>query len=312
MGTVMITPAELADKVSAPLRRTTFLANSVFVRVKQGRYGVTRKLNKSEYSTDADKSRTHAVKTILVGPEYKAIKDLDVKIRKFVTDNTLPSTIERGIQVLMLDNVEVFDNQLSDFAAERKPLVRYFVDSIGRIIERDAIALGTTFNISDYDTTEKVLAAFVLGWQYVSLEVPDSLQALSNDMYIAAKERMEQNLVQAESAMRDILRAEMNDLVEHLIDRLGTKEDGKKVIFRDSLTENFQDFFNSFAKRNITRDEELAKMVGQAQALLSGVDPESLRDQDTVRDRVRTSFEELKSQLDSMTVVTTNRQINIE
>jgi len=284
----------------------------MFVRVQQGRYGITRKLGQNEYTTDANKDRTRASKTILVGPEYKAIKDLDVEIYRFVRNNTLPSTLDRGMHVVMNDNAEAFDKAMCEFSERRKPLVRAFVDAFERLISRDMVELGTTFNQQDYGTPEQVMNSFAFGWSFVSLDVPQSLQALSEDMYNRAKEGMEANYVQAEAVMRDILRAEMQDLVTHLIGRLGTREDGKKAIFRDSMVSNFQEFFDSFKKRNITNDEELSKLVEQAQALLSGVDPESLREQDTVRDRVKSSFEDLKQSLDSMIVVTTNRQINID
>jgi hypothetical protein len=80
----------------------------------------------------------------------------------------------------------------------------------------------------------------------------------------------------------------MAELVEHMIDRLSKDDDGKAKTFKTSTVENFKEFADLFAARNLTGDSELAALVEKAQKVMSGVDAKSLRtDAGARHDRVR-------------------------
>jgi hypothetical protein len=104
----------------------------------------------------------------------------------------------------------------------------------------------------------------------------------------------------------------MADMVSHLVDRLSSKEDGKKKIFRDTVMDPINEFIRTFPARNLTDDAELQELVNQTKQLVGGVNPENLRNNEGLRDTVQTGFTEIKSKLDTMIVKMPKRAIRFE
>ena len=103
--------------------------------------------------------------------------------------------------------------------------------------------------------------------------------------------------------------AELAKLVSHLTERLSGQEDGRQKIFRDSAIENLTEFFGRFRELNVRSSEQLDQLVGQAQRVIRGVEPQDLRDNARLRQHVATEMSRVQSVLDGMLVDRPRRNI---
>lgn len=95
---------------------------------------------------------------------------------------------------------------------------------------------------------------------------------------------------------------EMSRLVCHLTERISGSGDGQPRVFRDMAIENIREFFQRFRELNVHSSEQLDQLVELSQRILSGVEPQSLRDNDTVRQHVATQLSVVQSTLDGLMV----------
>ena len=103
--------------------------------------------------------------------------------------------------------------------------------------------------------------------------------------------------------------AELAKLVSHLTERLSGQADGKPRIFRDSAVENLTEFFQRFRALNVRSSEQLDQLVGQAQQVIRGVEPQDLRDNAGLRQHVATEMSQVQSVLDGLLVDRPRRNI---
>ncbi len=103
--------------------------------------------------------------------------------------------------------------------------------------------------------------------------------------------------------------AELAKLVSHLTERLSGQEDGKPKIFRDSAMSNLTDFFQRFREFNIGGNEQLDRLVSDAQRIVRGIEPQDLRDNAGLRQHVATELSRVQSTLDGFLVDRPRRNI---
>jgi hypothetical protein len=102
---------------------------------------------------------------------------------------------------------------------------------------------------------------------------------------------------------------QLAELVEHLVERLSSDESGKQKTFRDSTIENLNSFFARFNQLNIGSDEGLSDLIAQAQSVVQGVQPQQLRDNDSLRQQIATQMSAVQASLDGMMVDRPRRNI---
>jgi len=116
----------------------------------------------------------------------------------------------------------------------------------------------------------------------------------------------------AQQEITTALREGFAEIVGAMVDRLTVAPGEKQKIFRDSLVENFSEFFNTFNQRNIMEDADLASVVEKAKALLAGVTPDKLRSNSEMREKIRTDMQSVKASLDTMLVERASRKFTLE
>ena len=109
----------------------------------------------------------------------------------------------------------------------------------------------------------------------------------------------------AETAFTD----ELANLVEHLTDRLSGQQDGKPKVFRDTAITNLTEFFQRFQRLNIRSNEQLDELVSQAQDIVRGVQPQQLRENLELRERVAGQLGGVQQALDDLLVDRPRRNI---
>jgi hypothetical protein len=102
---------------------------------------------------------------------------------------------------------------------------------------------------------------------------------------------------------------ELASLVSHLTERLAGHDDGKPKTFRDTSVTNVTDFFERFRRLNVRSNEQLDELVQRAQQVVRGVQPQELRDNQSLRQQVNTQLSGVQSALDGLLVDRPRRNI---
>ena len=102
---------------------------------------------------------------------------------------------------------------------------------------------------------------------------------------------------------------QLAELVEHLVERLSSDESGKQKTFRDTTISKLNEFFSRFQQLSIGSSEELEQLVNQAQSVISGIEPQRLRDNDTLRQRIASQMSAVQASLDGMVIDRPRRNI---
>lgn len=299
------------------------LNKSVIVSFKTGRFGNSRKVQKNQVNISAydnedgqDKTINKDVlkvsKELLDSKELQAIGSFDAKTRGRLLNYCLPSYIEDGYYFLPIALVETVNGILNEARTAREAMVEMFLAVYGEKKEDARLRLGPLYREKDYPSVEEVRKAFSWAVRYIYFSVPGSLREISASLFNEEKERQEKMWEEAASEVRTALRESLAGLVEHAIGKLSYQANGKPQIFRDSMVKNMSEFLDLFDRRNLTNDQELAALAGQARQLMAGIDAAALRSNQNIREQVRAGFEEIKRTMDSMLIDRPVRQIDLD
>ena len=260
----------------------------------------------------SDLARIRGSKKLLDCDEAAAIAAEFTRVKSFVKDLSLPTPFGDGIFFVPNTRIEQVDTELRQAEAVNVPtLVRAFVAKYDEILANERAALKENFHQSDYDSPQEILNRVRMDYAYVTFGIPENLPEAIRQR---EAEKQGQRLTESIDAMQNLLRSEMAKLVKHAAETLsGTREkDGKPKTFKNSLIGNIREFLATFQDRNITDDAEMERIIAQANQLLSGVDPQSLRDSDSTRAAVAQGFAAIQEQLDAMMVPRGSRVIEFE
>jgi hypothetical protein len=149
---------------------------------------------------------------------------------------------------------------------------------------------------------EEVRARFTLSWLYLKLGAPGELNGIDSALFQESKAAIDETIRDAKEEVRQLLRATALEVVEHLRERLTDDANGNPKIFRDTAVTKLQAFCDGFSPRDINNDRELRAQVAKIRELISGVQPDALRDINTLRAKVRDGLGEIKTELDKMVI----------
>jgi hypothetical protein len=167
--------------------------------------------------------------------------------------------------------------------------------------------LGSLYNAADYPGSLGGL--FDVCWDFPSVEPPAYLQRLSPELYERECRRVSAQFDDAVRLAEEAFLQELSQLVSHLTERLSGSEDGKPKIFRDSVVENLGEFFERFRRLNIRSNAQLDEVVSQAQRIVGNVEPQQLRENANLRQRVTGQLSGVQSVLDGLLVDRPRRNI---
>jgi len=107
----------------------------------------------------------------------------------------------------------------------------------------------------------------------------------------------------------DTIKSEAQRLTAHLAERLTGLHDGQPKVFRDSAVENLREFFERFRRLNIRSSPELDALVEQAQQTINGIEPQTLRDSNRLRQMVARDFKQIQASVGELLVDRPRRNI---
>ncbi|MCA9179665.1 MAG: hypothetical protein KDB14_34655, partial [Planctomycetales bacterium] len=167
--------------------------------------------------------------------------------------------------------------------------------------------LGRLFNAADYPDSLEGL--FQVAWDFPSVEPPEYLRRLNPEVYRQECDRVASRFDEAVELAESAFIEELQSLVAHLTERLSGQVDGKPKVFRDSAIENLTQFFTRFRQLNVRSNEQLDELVGQCQQAVSGIEPQSLRNNNRLRQSLAGELSQVQGALDELLVDRPRRSI---
>jgi len=309
MSTLLDDPNTQTTDRPAQRLRITMAA----IRVSLSWFGVRKTLTPQQRSQAADAFGAEgnflsAGKKLLdcKHPAYRAVTAVKGRILSYANAMSLPYP-EPGLRLIRQDRIDTVNEQMNLFKEELDEAVWRLDEHFGELKSAARDQLGSLYNPADYPAS--LIGAFDVSWDFPSVEPPDYLRQLNPQLYEQQCQRIQQRFNEAVSLAEEAFTSELAQLISHLTERLGGQEDGKPKVFRDSAVGNLQQFFARFNDLNISSNEELDRLVSDAQEIVQGVQPQNLRENQALRQHVATEMSRVQSVLDGMLVDRPRRNI---
>jgi hypothetical protein len=309
MSTLLDEPVSATPSAPAERLRTTMAA----VRVSIQWFGVRRALTPDQMAQAADtfgaeRNFLSAGKKLLDtgAPAYKAVTSVRNALVRYWKSMSLPYP-EPAIRLIRQDRIDTFAAKMREFQNELAGAVanldRHYSDLKAAARQR----LGRLYNSGDYPPSLEGL--FGVEFDFPSIAPPDYLQQLNPALYEEECRRVQNRFDEAVRLAEEAFIAELSKLLSHLAERLSGQQDGKPKVFRDSAVENLTEFFRRFRELNVRSNEDLDRLVADAQRVLRGVEPQELRDSAALRQHVATEMSRVEGVLDGLLVDRPRRNI---
>ncbi len=256
----------------------------------------------------ADRELLSASKLILdtKNPAYRAVAAVRSEASSYWRTVTLPFP-EAGIRLLPQNSLGLFAQTMQTYRERLQEAARELSGQYDTIKSEAQRRLGTLYNASDYPTTLDGL--FDMEWSVVPIEPPQYLVALNPEVFQQEQARVRERFESAVELAEQGFATELQRLTAHLAERLTGLHDGQPKVFRDSAVENLRDFFDRFRRLNIRSSPELDALVEQAQQTINGVEPQTLRDSNRLRQMVARDFEQIQASVGDLLVDRPRRNI---
>lgn len=309
MTTTLLDRADSRSSVSPAqwLRETT-----AAVRVSFTWFGVRKTLtpeqkNQAAESFGAEGDFLSARKKIIDTKHvaFKAVTAVRGKVVAYWRSLTLPYP-EPGLRLIRQHQIDPFNNQIIEYRNELEEVVAELDRHYAELMRAAQRRLGELYNPTDYPTSLRGL--FAVECDFPNVEPPDYLCQLNPAIYEQEKARVASRFEQAVTLAEQAFISEFGKLIEHLSERLSSGE-GERKIFRDSAITNLTEFFNRFRDLNVRSNQDLDALVDRAQQIVSGVEPQALRDNASLRQHVTTQLSQVQSVIDGMLIDQPRRRI---
>jgi hypothetical protein len=239
-------------------------------------------------------------------PAFKAVTGVRSRIVSLWKGMSLPYP-ESGVRLIHQDQIDTFTEQLTSLREELNEAVWRLDEHYAELKSAARDRLGSLFNSADYP--ESLRGMFQVTWDFPSVEPPDYLQQLNPDVYRQECERVASRFDEAVQMAEAAFAEELHNLVTHLTERLTGQVDGRPKVFRDSAVENLTAFFERFKDLNLNSDPELDQLLEQCQQVVAGVEPQTLRDNNVLRQSVASELSQVQNVLDDLLVDRPRRNI---
>lgn len=239
-------------------------------------------------------------------PAYRAVTAVKGRLLSYANAMSLPYP-EPGLRLIRQDRIDVVNGQMNLFKEELAKAVWRLDEHFAELKSAARDRLGSLYDPADYPAS--LIGTFDVTWDFPSVEPPDYLRKLNPELYEQQCRRIQDRFNEAVSLAEEAFTSELAQLISHLTERLSGQEDGKPKVFRDSAVGNLQQFFARFNDLNISSNDELDRLVTDAQQIVQGVQPQNLRENATLRQHVATEMSRVQSVLDGMLVARPRRSI---
>ncbi len=222
---------------------------------------------------DADTNAGRYNKRLLPKQAFAALAATMSNARTSHNANTLPWD-DQGGRLLTVTNYDRYTTAL-DTLIERVVRERArFIEDYDDYVDQARLDLGRLFRLEDYPGTEALQGKFAIRYRIVP--VPDAHHFMA-DLAQGETERVRRDIEQQvrtrlNDAQRDLYRR-LSEAVERVGERLREDENGKPLVFRDSLIENIRELVDVVPRLNIFADDDLAMLCREVKDKFASIEP---------------------------------------
>lgn len=267
-----------------------------------------RKLDKrvSQEVDEAKSTKTRAGnyhKNLLAGSgKLEEITKLANAVRTWHYNITQPWG-DNGDRVLPMTLFTDYRAKLGDYEKQFAASVNSFLGEYDTLVAAAAFQLGDLFNREDYPEREHIVSKF--GFRYAFCPMPTS-----GDFRVDIGEQgLDELRTHYEGVMAERTNGMMRDawdrlysVLSHMSERLSDSADadgqGKRKIFRDSLVDNAVEVCKLLRHFNTTGDTRLEAMRQQLEDAMRGVDAQTLRESDLLREQTKRKVDAMLDKFD--------------
>jgi hypothetical protein len=238
--------------------------------------------------------------------EIRDISHCDDELTSWIKRRAVPSPMmAHGFYTLPLGLVEEVDARVQAYLVKREEKIDEFGEKWTALKEDARRRRGSYYREEDYpDFQTGVRPRYRVEARWISYNTPAALLQLNRDIHAREEAKARLKWEEAAADVRDALRVQMLKMVSTLEKQLGTDEEtGKRKSLNASGVLKFQEFLSFFEARNLTNDDDLAALTRQARELITGVDPEVLRKDGALRDKLAESFENIRKETEGLVTV---------
>jgi hypothetical protein len=286
--------------------------HSICLSVSLHNFGVTRKVSPELVETDADRKLLRVSKTIYASNSMEQIKELYGGIRSHLQTYTIVGAMFRsGIYVTPYDHVTIVEEYLKQ-KMEALEFWKYQLSEEYEIIQGQfQEKLGSLYRDSDYPSVDQMNGKIFIEYQWLALDVPGALRYINNGIWQSEQEKARARVQVIAENIEQIMTASLQELVDHLVERLTDTDDGKRKKFATNMVDKAREFFTTFRAKNLTGAESLNDLAEQGLSILDGVNLDQLKDQTALREHVRDQFKAIQSNMSAMITVAPRRALRL-
>lgn len=237
-------------------------------------------------------------KNLLAGSgKLEEVTKLANAVRTWHYTNTQPWG-DNGDRLLPMTMFVDYRARLTDYENQFSTAVNNFLNEYDTLVAAAAFQLGDLFNREDYPSREHITGKF--GFRYAFVPLPTSgdfrvdiheqgLSELQSHYETVMAERATTMMQDAWDRLYDAL----SKMSERLADDTDENGEPKRKIFRDSLVDNAVDVCKLLRHFNTTGDTRLEAMRQQLEDAMRGVDAQSLRESDVLREQTKAKVDAL-------------------
>ncbi len=306
-----VTVSDIPLDTASPAQRLRRMAAAV--RVSLHWWGVHRALTSQQkeevsagYAADA-RLLTAGKKIIDVRHEaIRRLTSIKTRIGNYWRGSSLPY-VEPGVRLIRQSDIPGFVRGMEGLREELGGAVAD-LDAAYEEIKADAHnRLGRLYDPGDYPP--QVRGLFGVEWDFPSVEPPSYLLRIAPEIYEQERQRVAARFEEALRLAEQAFASEFSKLLAHLTERLAHGENGQPQTFRDSTVNNLREFFQRFSHLNVRSNPELDALVEQAQQLVQGVTPQTLREDADLRQTIATQMAQVQARVEGLIVDVPRRRI---
>jgi hypothetical protein len=286
----------LSPKIASPLSRKATL---VTVEISQW---TARKLDRKvtdevNQAHNASKDAGRYNKLLIEAKRLEKITALVSAARKLHYTMTKPWADE-GMRILPNVLHEKFANEFRKLKREFDAAADEFCRDFPQYVEERKRALNGLFNPADYPSAEEIRGKFKLATKTFPVPEADDFRSdvLDTDTVEDIKRELRET---SDTVLSDAMKHSIEQIVK-LVGHMATKlkefknsEDGKKHFFQDSLVENVRELADLLPAFNLTNDPKFDQVAKRIQRELCAEDAKTLRENDTARETVQKSADDI-------------------
>ena len=229
------------------------------------------------YHHDADADAGRYTKRLLPKAAFAALTRAVSAARTAHYDNTLPWD-DQGRRLLTVDNFDDYTATLDGCIEQMVGARTRFVDDYDLHVARARANLGRLFDPDDYPPKEALAQRFRIRYQVTPVEdARHFLARLGADDAARVRRDIERDVeARIHDALGDLYRR-LGSAVERVSERLRDGDDGKPLVFRNSMIEHLRALVDVAPRLNLFGDAHLAQLCAEVKERIAAVEPDALR-----------------------------------